>query len=122
MSPFRCPTTLHPVWHNFHGSPGLFPQVRDLSQEVRDRVGSALLRLTLKELFDWRFMQTDPNWGNFLYNAETDVIHLIDFGASREYPKAFVDEYLMMVRACAEKDGPAVMEHSTTLGFLTGAW
>lgn len=83
-------------------------------------MGSALLRLTLKELFDWRFMQTDPNWGNFLYEASTDVIHLIDFGASREYPKAFVDEYLLMVRACAEKDGPAVEQHSTTLGFLTG--
>jgi aarF domain-containing kinase len=52
-----------------------------MSQEVRDSVGSLLLQLTLKELFLWRFMQTDPNWGNFLYDAPTGVLHLIDFGA-----------------------------------------
>ncbi len=32
-------------------------QVCHMPQEVRDRVGSLLLRLTLKELFEWRFMQ-----------------------------------------------------------------
>ena len=26
------------------------------------------------ELFEWRFMQTDPNWSNFLYNEETDKV------------------------------------------------
>jgi aarF domain-containing kinase len=34
-----------------------------LPQEVRDHIARTLLRLTLKELFVWRFMQTDPNWG-----------------------------------------------------------
>lgn len=33
-------------------------------------MGTLLLRLTLRELFDWHFMQTDPNWGNFLYDNE----------------------------------------------------
>ena len=28
-----------------------------MSQAVRDHVGALLLRLTLKELFDWHFMQ-----------------------------------------------------------------
>ena len=37
-------------------------QVATMSQAVRDDVGTNLLRLTLKELFEWRFMQTDPNW------------------------------------------------------------
>ena len=30
-----------------------------------------MLRCTVNELFDWRFMQTDPNWGNFLFDPET---------------------------------------------------
>ena len=59
------------------------PQVRSLDQSVRDDVGTRLLRLTLRELFDWRFMQTDPNWGNFLYDPATGVLNLIDFGAAR---------------------------------------
>jgi aarF domain-containing kinase len=36
--------------------------VAELSQEIRDEVGTKLLKLTLKELFEWRYMQTDPNW------------------------------------------------------------
>lgn len=32
-------------------------QVRTMSQEVRNDVGTKLLRLTLKELFEWRYMQ-----------------------------------------------------------------
>jgi hypothetical protein len=35
----------------------LLLQVAQLDQATRDRVGSWLLRLTLKELYDWRFMQ-----------------------------------------------------------------
>ena len=43
-------------------------------------MGTLLLQLTLKELFQWRFMQTDPNWGNFLFDGNTGILHLIDFG------------------------------------------
>ena len=42
-------------------------------------------------------MQTDPNWGNFLFDEVTKTINLIDFGAARDYPKRFVDDYLRMV-------------------------
>lgn len=33
-----------------------------------------ILQLTLRELFEFRFMQTDPNWANFFYNAEQDKV------------------------------------------------
>lgn len=38
--------------------------------------------------------QTDPNWGNFLYDHESDRIAVIDFGAARAYRKSFVDQYV----------------------------
>lgn len=44
-------------------------------------------------------LQTDPNWSNFLYDEATKLINLIDFGAARDYPKSFVDDYLGMVRS-----------------------
>lgn len=44
-------------------------------------------------------MQTDPNWSNFLYDEATKTINLIDFGAARDYPKRFVDDYLRMVKS-----------------------
>ncbi|MBA0877420.1 hypothetical protein Goshw_014084 [Gossypium schwendimanii] len=91
-----------------------------LDQGTRNYVGRNLLELTLMELFVFRFMQTDPNWSNFLYDEATKTINLIDFGAARDYPKRFVDDYLRMVMACANNDRAAVIEMSERLGFLTG--
>jgi len=47
---------------------------------------------------------------------------LIDFGASREYSKHFVDRYFRLVFAAACKDTATVMKMSQDLGFLTGEW
>ncbi|PKU66495.1 putative aarF domain-containing protein kinase [Dendrobium catenatum] len=63
---------------------------------------------------------TDPNWSNFLYENEKRMINLIDFGAAREYPRSFVDDYLRMVMGCANGDRTVVIEMSRRLGFLTG--
>ncbi|KAJ0910497.1 putative ABC-type Cd(2+) transporter [Helianthus annuus] len=101
-----------------HGIP--IDKVALLDQETRSYVGKKLLELTLKELFVFRFMQTDPNWSNFLYNEDTRTINLIDFGAARSYPKPFVDDYLRMVVACANCDRESVIEMSQRLGFLSG--
>ncbi|GJQ08327.1 hypothetical protein GpartN1_g118.t1 [Galdieria partita] len=87
---------------------------------VRNRVASLILELTLKELFVFRFMQTDPNFSNFLYRPKEGKLYLLDFGASREYSKEFVDLYLKMVWSCSEKDKEGVIEYSKRLGFLTG--
>lgn len=95
-------------------------KVAQLSQETRNYVGKKLLELTLMELFVFRFMQTDPNWSNFLYDEATKTINLIDFGATRAYPKSFVDDYLRMVVACANGDRESAIEMSRRLGFLTG--
>ncbi|KAG8389636.1 hypothetical protein BUALT_Bualt02G0249600 [Buddleja alternifolia] len=98
-----------------------------LDQETRNDVGKKLLELTLMELFIFRFMQarsmlllTDPNWSNFLYDETEKSINLIDFGAARDFPKHFVDDYLRMVLACANSDRETVIEMSRRLGFLTG--
>lgn len=95
-------------------------KVASLNQETRNYVGRKLLEITLMELFVFRFMQTDPNWSNFLYDEATNTINLIDFGAARDYPKRFVDDYLRMVVACANGERDDVIEMSKRLGFLTG--
>ena len=95
-------------------------KVAEYPQEIRDRVGTRLLQLTLKELYEWCYMQTDPNWGNFLYDDTTGILNLIDFGAAKEYPEEFVENYLEMVHACAVKDEEEVIRRSLQLGFLTG--
>ncbi|PWZ11624.1 Protein ABC transporter 1, mitochondrial [Zea mays] len=64
--------------------------------------------------------KTDPNWSNFLYDDATRKFNLIDFGAARDFAKHFVDDYLRMVVACANRDRTGVLEMSRRLGFLTG--
>ncbi|RHY77968.1 hypothetical protein DYB38_010302, partial [Aphanomyces astaci] len=87
---------------------------------IRNHVARQLLQLTIHELFVWRFMQTDPNWSNFLYDPESGKIGLIDFGAARAYPKEFVDTYFDIVWGAAQLDAKAMMDSSFKLGFLTG--
>jgi aarF domain-containing kinase len=95
-------------------------KVADLPQATRDAIGTRLLRLTLKELYEWRYMQSDPNWGNFLYDPTTDTLSLIDFGAAKSFSEAFVADYLEMVHACAVEDEEEIIKRSVALGFLTG--
>jgi aarF domain-containing kinase len=94
----------------------------EMTAAERNRVGGRLLWLSLMELFRFRFMQTDPNWSNFLYAPRTLQLSLIDFGACQAYDAHFADEYLRLVRACAEGHAQrdAIIHHSTQLGFLTG--
>ncbi|KAG7341477.1 ABC1 family-domain containing protein [Nitzschia inconspicua] len=99
---------------------GTIDKVSHLDQDERNRIGRIILYLTMQELFEWRLMQTDPNWGNFLYDAETRTTTLIDFGATREFPKSFVDGYLRIVWASANRDEAVLMAQSHKMNFLTG--
>lgn len=95
-------------------------EIEGITQEIKNDVCRRLLTLTLRELFDFRFMQTDPNWSNFLYDIERDVVVLLDFGAARSYKKEFVDTYIEIIRAATDRDSKKVYEYSKELNFLTG--
>lgn len=99
---------------------GTIDKVLNLDQDERDRIGRLIFYLTIQELFVWRFMQTDPNWGNFLYDVGSRTTTLIDFGAAREYPKSFVDGYLRIVWCNANRDEETLLKLSHQMGFLTG--
>ncbi|XP_071213088.1 atypical kinase COQ8B, mitochondrial-like [Salvelinus alpinus] len=92
----------------------------DLDQETRNQICFNILQLCLRELFEFRFMQTDPNWANFFYNAEQNKVILLDFGACRDYPEAFTDDYIQVVHAASIGDRETVLEKSKDLKFLTG--
>jgi aarF domain-containing kinase len=69
---------------------------------------------------EFKYMQTDPNWTNFLYNAETNKLELLDFGASREYPDEFISTYSRLLAAASRSDKETVIKLSLELGYLTG--
>ncbi|KAE8851320.1 hypothetical protein HRS9122_01607 [Pyrenophora teres f. teres] len=95
-------------------------KLKNLSQEQRDWIGTQILRLCLREIVEFKFMQTDPNWTNFLYNSSAQKIELLDFGASRDYPDRFVEPYIKVLIAASKGDKPAIRDLSLELGYLTG--
>ncbi|EGR44914.1 uncharacterized protein TRIREDRAFT_69179 [Trichoderma reesei QM6a] len=95
-------------------------RVKSFTQEQRDWIGTQILRLCLREITEFKFMQTDPNWTNFLYNAATNKLELLDFGASREYPEEFISQYVQLLEAASRSDREGVKKFSEGLGYLTG--
>jgi aarF domain-containing kinase len=95
-------------------------KIPDFSQEQKDWIGTQILRLCLREIIEFHYMQTDPNWTNFLYNKQTKKLELLDFGASREYPERFITLYTKVLEAASRKDRKGVEEFSIELGYLTG--
>ncbi|KAI8339637.1 ABC1 family-domain-containing protein [Chlamydoabsidia padenii] len=90
------------------------------SQEIRNKLGENLLRLCLREVFSFQFMQTDPNWSNFFYNRQTGQIELLDFGACRDFPLTFLQLYGRILGSAVRQDRQGVWEYSKQLGFVTG--
>jgi aarF domain-containing kinase len=104
-------------------------RAHDTPQAARDAAGTLLQRLLFRELFEFRFVQTDPNFANYLIapadgepgTAALDEharILLLDFGASREYPPEFVARYGRLCRAVIAGDRAGVQQAATEIGYL----
>ena len=100
------------------GSP--VESLRDVPQEERDRVMSALFELMLHEMFGLRMVQTDPNFANYLYRRETGEIVLLDFGATRRFKAGFVNDYKRLARAAIAGDEARLVAAAERLGYAMG--
>ena len=90
-------------------------------QVTRDYVASQLLRLFFKELFDFRLMQTDPNFANYQYDPDNNKIVLLDFGATREFPAEMVEAYLHLLQGAYQQDKAAVAFAALEIGLSSEA-
>ena len=95
-------------------------KIKNFTQERKDWIGTQTLRLCLREITEFKYMQTDPNWTNFLYNSNTNKLELLDFGASRDYPDKFILPYIRILVAASKNDRKAIKDLSVQLGYLTG--
>ena len=95
----------------------------DAPHATRDRIVTLLCELTLRELFDFRVMQTDPNFANYRYQASgeddgTGKIVLLDFGAARPIPQALSDGYRRLFVAALTGDIDAVRDAALANGMI----
>jgi len=87
-------------------------------QELRDSVATLLQHLMFQELFEFRTMQTDPNFANYLYRPEDGRIVLLDFGSTITFKKEFTDRYKQIASALIEEDDGAVQHYAEKIGYL----
>ena len=84
----------------------------------RDQTASLLLRLVLRELFEFHFVQSDPNFANYLWLRE-GRIGLIDLGAGYAAPESLCRSYARLFRASLDKDRDSLREIAREIGFIT---
>ena len=88
-------------------------------QAVRDQAMEALLGLVLREIFEFGFMQTDPNFANYRWQADTGRIVLLDFGAARPVPAATTAAYRRLMQAGLDEDRAGLAAALADAGFIS---
>lgn len=96
-------------------------QLETAPQDVRDGVIARLIRLTLREVFDFALMQTDPNFANYLYQPETGRIVLLDFGATRSFGPELVAGCQRVLDAALQGDRNGVGAALTDMDLVDPA-
>lgn len=87
------------------------------SQALRDHVACALSRLAVREFFTMRLVQTDPNFGNYLVDADSGRIALLDFGATEPVSGQRVEQLRELGRALRTRDMARLEAAALAAGF-----
>ncbi|MCV3765949.1 ABC1 kinase family protein [Rhizobium sp. TRM95796] len=91
------------------------------SQATRETAMRAMADLALSELFTFGVMQTDPNFGNYLWRPEDGRIALLDFGAVRPVSSDSADAYRALLRAISSGSVDMVRAALIDMGYLSPA-
>ncbi len=97
------------------------------AEEARSHVGRALFELYLAEVYKFRTVQTDPNFGNYLikYDPKDESTHrapkiaLLDFGATRNYSSKLIDNYKKFMLSLLAEDKNLALELAFSLETLS---
>ena len=89
-----------------------------IAQELKDSVGALLQHLMFRELLEFRTMQSDPNFANYLYQPETDRVVLLDFGSTVSFEEKFTHRYAQIARAMIDGDEPALRDLVEQMGYI----
>lgn len=93
--------------------------LQETDQATRDAALGAMLTLVLRELFEFGFMQTDPNFANYRWQLESGKIVLLDFGAARSVPEATIAAYRRLMLAGLADDSAALKAALLEVGFVS---
>ncbi|MBC7179818.1 MAG: AarF/ABC1/UbiB kinase family protein, partial [Roseovarius sp.] len=93
----------------------------DAPQDLRDHVAQHLIDLTLRELFDFGLMQTDPNLANYRFDPATGRIVLLDFGAVMAIDPALTSDFRTLLNAALDQDAARTRAAMLRIGYFDAA-
>ena len=86
-----------------------------LDHGQRNHITQMFLELLLRELFIHRFMQTDPNWANFLYNPETNQVSFHSFNNTLNFFVFVLTHYYNSICSFFESILPSAILRNSNL-------
>jgi len=90
----------------------------DAPQALRDRVAADLIELVLRELFEFRLMQTDPNLANYRFDPVSGQIILLDFGAVVPIAPDLASDFRQLLNAALDRDPAATRAAMLRIGYF----
>lgn len=88
---------------------------QDLSDAERSSFADLIINLLVKEFYEIGIVQTDPNYGNFLYRPNEHQIVLLDFGATQTFGRQFRRDYRRLLQAAYTNDDAEVLTRAQKL-------
>ena len=113
-------TTRHVLAMDYVGGVPLEALV-DSPQATRDRVTELLFALLLREVFEFRLVQTDPNFANYRYDMDTQQLILLDFGATRPYKVSMARDFRRLISGAIAADRIAMADACLAIGYFDAA-
>ena len=97
------------------------PEVQNLPQERKNRLGINFSWLFVHELFHFRMMQTDPHFGNYkvrIHESGDDQLILLDWGAVRYFEEDFIKSYRHVLEGALTQNRQKMIDAGLNIGFL----
>ena len=88
------------------------------NQNIRNRAVELLVKLLLREIFEFQLVQTDPNFANYRYDFHTHQLILLDFGATRPYASPMVKNFRHLLEAALTGDPVAMTNAAIALNYF----
>ncbi len=89
------------------------------SEFLRNGVSEQLFELALREIFEFGVLQSDPNFANYRFSREAQKLVLLDFGATRAFPKAIAAGYRELMLGALRGNRHVMTEAAARIGYFS---
>ncbi len=80
------------------------------SYEDRLIIGRSVLDSFMLEFYEFGFVQTDPNFGNYFVQEDSLKLVLLDFGSTKSYTKSFIKHYKKLLHTMRLGDHESILK------------